>query len=903
MVKTSVVNLNNPNILTVNNDTTIGEDSTDLMVVDSNAEFSNNVDVGTDLVVSKTISAKNVNVVGDVDIQGKIKGDVVIGEVSTDTIVINSGIIGSNENIVYGDLWNQLGQDIDGEEAHNNSGYSVSLSSDGTIVAIGAPFNNGNNSGHVRVYQYSSDNGWTQLGQDIEGEASSDRSGRPVSLSSDGTIVAIGAWYNDGNGGVDSGHVRVYQYSSDVGWTQLGQDIDGEADSDESGTSVSLSSDGTIVAIGAYKNDNDNGTNSGHVRVYQWRKYTDSDSGVYHHTTRIQDSTQTKPLIITGYTTIDGNIEGIQPTAGNYYWTQLGEDIDGEAAYDRSGRSVSLSSDGTIVAIGAYINDNDNGTDSGHVRVYQYDATKTTNVTNQTSSDFGPIGWRRLGQDIDGEAAYDSSGFSISLSSDGTIVAIGSSHNDNDNGIDSGHVRVYQYSSDDNNWTQLGLDIEGEAADDLSGYSVSLSSDGTIVAIGAYFNDNDNGTNSGHVRVYKIDTNPSLYINSYVGIGTIDPSYNLDLYDGNFRLLHRNDTTVYNNFLTFERSLTDDCRINHYCDNKVSAQIEFDGFSTLEQSMIKFSTKENNDSSLNTRMVIGYNGITTVNGTFTNNSDDRLKYRETKILNSLNLINKIKPYKYEKTTINVSNDEWEILRDENDYTIEFGVIAQDLKQIQELSFASVYNQETDTWSVSYNNLNVLNIAGIQEIDRRVVSHFTGSHTCYPENESLNYNNYIGLIVVSNGSYKIKRNDNIFTGKQAIRIDHSTPQIRLSNVDNQKSILGVVSLVQDDTVLINSSGEGGIWVCNKNGNLENGDYISSSSVVGYGQKQILQEGTLKNYTVAKITCDVDFNFTNNFETRFLQADGTQITEEEYNTKKTEEEEVYLACFVGCTYHCG
>ena len=66
---------------------------------------------------------------------------------------------------------------------------------------------------------------------------------------SDGTIVAIGAYQNDGNG-TDAGHVRVYQYASGS-WTKLGSDIDGELAGDNSGTSVSLSSDGTIVAIGA----------------------------------------------------------------------------------------------------------------------------------------------------------------------------------------------------------------------------------------------------------------------------------------------------------------------------------------------------------------------------------------------------------------------------------------------------------------------------------------------------------------------------------------------------------------------------------------------------------------------------------------------------------------------------
>ncbi|MDA9333871.1 FG-GAP repeat protein, partial [Polaribacter sp.] len=160
----------------------------------------------------------------------------------------------------------QIGGDIDGEAAGDYSGTSVSLSSDGTIVAIGAVGNDGNgpSSGHVRVYQNISGT-WTQLGGDIDGEAESDQSGISVSLSSDGTIVAIGADGNDGND-PSSGHVRVYQNISGT-WTQLGGDIDGEAAGDYSGTSVSLSSDGTIVAIGAVGNDG-NGTSSGHVRIY-----------------------------------------------------------------------------------------------------------------------------------------------------------------------------------------------------------------------------------------------------------------------------------------------------------------------------------------------------------------------------------------------------------------------------------------------------------------------------------------------------------------------------------------------------------------------------------------------------------------------------------------------------------
>ena len=271
----------------------------------------------------------------------------------------------------------------------------------------------------------------------------SDQSGYSVSLNSNGNIVAIGSPYNDDNGS-NSGSVRVYENDNGT-WTQIGADIDGEMASDQSGYSVSLNSNGNIVAIGSPYND-DNGSNSGSVRVYE------NDNGT---------------------------------------WTQIGADIDGEMASDQSGTSVSLNSNGNIVAIGAYEND---GNDffrnaSGHVRVYEND--------NGT--------WTQIGDDIDGEAEVDSSGKSVSLNSNGNIVAIGAYRNDG-NGIYSGHVRVYE--NDNGTWTQIGADIDGEMASDQSGYSVSLNSNGNIVAIGSPYND-DNGSNSGSVRIYEF---PSEFI-------------------------------------------------------------------------------------------------------------------------------------------------------------------------------------------------------------------------------------------------------------------------------------------------------------------------------------------------------------------------------------------------------
>ena len=120
--------------------------------------------------------------------------------------------------------WTQVGPDIDGEAAGDKSGTSVSLSADGTVLAICAP---DNDSGHVRIFQQNGSS-WTQIGSDINGEAAADNFGYTLSLSADGSILAIGARYNDGVNGQDSGHVRVFQRDGSS-WNQIGQDIDGEA--------------------------------------------------------------------------------------------------------------------------------------------------------------------------------------------------------------------------------------------------------------------------------------------------------------------------------------------------------------------------------------------------------------------------------------------------------------------------------------------------------------------------------------------------------------------------------------------------------------------------------------------------------------------------------------------------
>ena len=478
-------------------------------------ELPDDIDSSTDTIYTKTDGSKEYILYEK--ISNGLYDIVVIFDCTNNTVEVKQ---------LYHEQ--QLGYDIDGANNSDKSGTSVSLSYYGNIVAIGEPKNN-SSTGKVKVYQRDISNtstGWTQIGGNIEGEESGDESGYSVSLSADGTIVAVGAIKNDG-GGNNSGHVKVYQYNENSGWNQLGEDIDGENIDDNSGFSVSLSSDGNIIAIGAVLNDGVNGTDRGHVRVYEYKVPNESNEW------------NNSDVIIAG-AIYDTDTRGTYD-ANKYYWVRLGDDIDGEGGDNRNGCSVSLSSDGSIVAMGAKFN-NGNGYNSGHVRVYEYKIPSEDEWTNgeiangdDNVQDLDKYYWVRLGEDIDGEFKQDFSGWSVSLSSDetnGIIVAIGATRNNTESSNlqddQYGHVRVYKYDSDNENtpigWEQLGNDIDGENNYDYSGWSVSLSSDetnGVIVAISSRVNKNGvivNNDLSGRVQIYKYNSNNSTWVKIYKNI-------------------------------------------------------------------------------------------------------------------------------------------------------------------------------------------------------------------------------------------------------------------------------------------------------------------------------------------------------------------------------------------------
>ena len=267
--------------------------------------------------------------------------------------------------------WVQLGSDLDGAAAGDQFGYSVSLSADGLTVAVGARLADGINgvwSGQVNVYTWR-DIHWSALGTSIDGEAEGDEFGTSVALSDDGTVLAAGGNRNDG-GGSNAGHARVFNWTG-TDWIQRGNALEGASAGDSFGDSIALSSDGWIVACGG---DQWNNGSPGFVSTYRWSGLMWVQQGPTLNGTSANDEFG-ESVSLSG----DGTVLAVGADNGNYCvvyrfngtdWSQIGQPIRGMADGDLFGFSVSLSFTGDTVVIGGPLNGS-NGDRSGHIAVYQ----------------------------------------------------------------------------------------------------------------------------------------------------------------------------------------------------------------------------------------------------------------------------------------------------------------------------------------------------------------------------------------------------------------------------------------------------------------------------------------------------------------------------------------------------
>lgn len=400
-------------------------------------------------------------------------------------------------------------------------GGAISLSADGSTIAVGAPGedsgstgingeqidNTAQVSGAVYVFALS-DDGWQQQAYvKASNTDQSDLFGEAVSLSANGDTLAVGARGEDssasginGNEGNNSpagssfGAAYVFVRTNGNWQQQAFIKASNPGLSDFFGSAVGLSADGNTLAVGAFQE----GSASTGVNNNQTNNFAPNSGAVYVFT-RLIGNWQQQAYIKSSNPTFDG--------------------VDIFGGRDFFGAALSISADGNTLAVGAYGEDSaaqgiggdqlDN-TGFGFGAVYVFE--RTAGVWAQQE-------YIKASNAFEG----DFFGRSVSLSPDGDTLAVGANGEDSiatgingDENADAAGFAgaVYLFERSNNQWRQQAYIKPGNPdSQDNFGGAVSLSSKGDDLAVGAIGessaamglngNQSDNTTlNAGAVYLY-----------------------------------------------------------------------------------------------------------------------------------------------------------------------------------------------------------------------------------------------------------------------------------------------------------------------------------------------------------------------------------------------------------------
>lgn len=451
-------------------------------------------------------------------------------------------------------------------------GRAIALSADGNTLAVGANYEDGSStlvngiytddtgiSGAVYVYRRIGGIWSFEAYIKASNTGASDEFGVALALSDDGNTLAVGARDEDGtgagvnpaddDGGEDCGAAYVYQRTGDVWDFEAYIKANNPGSGDEFGNALALSGDGNVLAVGARLEDssstlidgtsNEDAMDSGAVYVYRrtatwaFEAFIKSgETGPFDEFGNALALNRDGSLLAIGVHLEDSNGVGVGTvpndlatgSGGVYlYRHAAGWSLDAfikatnTDREDEFGITVALSSDGSVLAVGAQHEDSggngvgpasDEGAlESGAAYVYRFSGGtwRPEAFIKAPNSD-----------------ASDEFGIALALSRDGTTLAVGSILEDggslavdgpfNEDALDAGAVYIYRAVG-----TSWGFDAyvksSNTGAEDQFGTSIALSADGRVLAISAVNEDSDtaviNGTpnedssDSGAVYVFR----------------------------------------------------------------------------------------------------------------------------------------------------------------------------------------------------------------------------------------------------------------------------------------------------------------------------------------------------------------------------------------------------------------
>jgi hypothetical protein len=321
----------------------------------------------------------------------------------------------------------------------------VSISGDGSIIVAGSSYNdpNGTDSGAAYVFEKSGST-WTQFQKIVASDgAASDHFGASVSVSRDGSTIAVGSPYDDTT--TDQGAAYIFEKVGGT-WTQVQKIVQSDtlANSSFGGTGVELTDDGTTILVGASFHDT-GGTNTGRAYIFD------------------------------------------KAANGTWSQTQILRASNGGAS-DHFASGIGISGDGTVICCGAYGEDTGGIADAGAAYIFVKSAA---GAWSQTETQFI--------QASDGTTS-DFFGLGVSVSQNGDRILVGAYMDDTTEG-DSGSMYIFDRTN--GVWTQTNHLYPGHAtAPGGYGMSSAISDDGKVYMVGSPYDDSSLNADSGAVYVY-----------------------------------------------------------------------------------------------------------------------------------------------------------------------------------------------------------------------------------------------------------------------------------------------------------------------------------------------------------------------------------------------------------------
>jgi hypothetical protein len=550
------------------------------------------------------------------------------------------------------------------------------------------------------------------------------------------------------------------------------------------------------------------------------------------------------------------------------------------------GTSVDISDNGSYIAVGAPGQDTTPDSGENHGAVYVFSASGSSWTHSQTliASDYGPL---------------DEMGASISISGDGSYIVSGARRWDSASPTIQENGAVYVFSHNGSSWVeQQKITPSTEGFGYFFGTSVSVSKNGSYIAVGSPRHSN------------YFNTTGAVFIFSRSGSSWVEEQQ-LGLYDTSWQA---NDSAGQSVSMSADGS--------HVIvgapgwDSPNSGQgsaiiFSHNGSSWVEKQRLTASNGAQNDS-FGSSVCISDSGSYAFVGSPSQSTSYLFYY------NGLSWVE-------ENILTNVSTD----------FGKSFGMSGNGTRSIIGASGGQGA-------AYAYSATSVLKSTSQIEVNGTTILSFTGQHMCVGDGPMEQ-----GLIVSANKNDYISLNGPLTTGGNAIKSSEALPVVSLSQVANDKTVFGVVDHVEsenttrkqkhgptvvtsckevgDNRVIVNSLGEGAIWVVNTNGNIDSGDFLTTSNIAGYAQRQT-NEDICYSYTVAKSTMDCNFNprdvpvqkiiknenGTNSLDEKGqLQWKDTDKLKPEYKIRyltidgqiTDESNSIYTAAYIGCTYHCG